>query len=323
MLPPHLQRPSRPVLGRSLALGLALLVSACGDSAPASATNSPPAVSRSLRGSIDIDPIVGVGETPFACIYLMGWRDARQGPPQLVRKLPAKPLPMSFSLDARHLASAGTIAGNWVLVARLDADGDAAAGVGDLQGTARRFVTADDPAVKIFLSDTLTADDVRPSTMGAGLDGVAGHGAAPVHPPISAEQLAAAKAAALAPKLGPRIRGTLTLAEEHAALNGTRTLFVIIKDKAAPRGMPRAVLQVDKPQFPLKFDVGVEHVPLDVENKQDLLAGQLYLTARLDADGGFMGAPGDIELAAPLPVTATEDANQKPVSAELNTRRND
>jgi hypothetical protein len=64
--------------------------------------------------------------------------------------------------------------------------------------------------------------------------------------------------------------------------------------------------------------MGVEHVPpIGVENPEDLLAGQLYLTARLDGDGSFMGEAGDIELAAPVPVTA----DQKPVKVVLDTRR--
>ena len=91
----------------------------------------------------------------------------------------------------------------------------------------------------------------------------------------------------------------------------------MLKDKALPRGMPRAVLMVDRPRFPLEFDIGVEHVPLNVENREDLLAGQLYLTARLDEDGNFMGEPGDIELAAPVPVTA----DSKPLDVLLDTRR--
>jgi hypothetical protein len=297
---------------------LLLAMLGCGDSGDASASGAPapttakPAVEpqpqthpgaqaeRALRGTIDIDPLLGLETGQHACVYLMGWRGLRQGPPQIVRKLTTTKMPVSFSMDARDLAAAGTIAGDWILVARLDGDSDAAPEEGDLQGEARGFVTADGPPARIFLTKRLTVEDARHAKLIA--EAVAAAGAPPATP---------------VPKTGPRIKGTISLAEEFGDMNGTRTLFVILKDKALPRGMPRAVMMVNQPQFPVTFDMGVEHIPLEVDNKEDLLAGQLYLTARLDDDGSFMGAPGDIELAAPLPVTA----DGKPVKLVLDTRR--
>jgi len=292
-------------------IGILLLVLAavgCSDSSDVAASSAttptlsaPPAAesaapTRALRGSIDIDPLLGVESGSHACIFLTGWRGIRQGPPQIMRKLTSTRMPVSFTMDARDLTAAGTISGDWILVARLDGDGDAAVGEGDIQGTAPDFVTADGTPARIFLTEKFTAEDVRHTKLLA----------APVTAPAAAE-----------PKSGPRFKGSIALAEEYASMNGTRTLFVMLKDKALPRGMPRAVLRVDKPQFPATFDMGVEHIPLAVENPEDLLAGQLYLTARLDGDGNFMGAPGDIELAAPVPVTA----DQEPVKVMLDTRR--
>ena len=288
----------------TLLLALALAAIGCSDSsdAAASTATNPPAVTqaptpgRALRGTIDIDPLLGVEAENHACLFLMGWRGIRQGPPQIARKITNTSMPASFSMDARDLAAAGTIAGDWILVARLDGDGDASLGEGDLQGATTGFVTADGPPVQIFLTEELSAEDVRHA------------------------QLLAAPATTPPPtdlKSGPRFKGTIELADEYADMNGTRTLFVILKDKPIPRGMPRAVMRLDKPQFPLTFDMGIEHIPLAVENPEDLLAGQLYLTVRLDEDGSFMGAPGDIELAEPTPVRA----NEKSIKVKLDTRR--
>jgi len=264
--------------------------------ASAPAATQAPAPSRALRGSIDIDPLLGVETENYTSIFLMGWRGIRQGPPQIIREITNTSLPASFALDARDLSTAGTIAGDWILVARLDGDGDVALGEGDLQGTTTGFVTADGPPAHIFLTEELNAEDVRHAELLA----------APAPPPPATES-----------KPGPRFKGTIELSDEYADMNGTRTLFVILKDKPLPRGMPRAVMRLDKPQFPVTFDMGVEHIPLAVENPEALLAGQLYLTARLDGDGNFMGAPGDIELAQPTPVMA----NEKTVKVKLDTRR--
>lgn len=303
---------------RITTLLLILAALGCGDSGDASASSAPApttaqpepgepqdaagseAAGPALRGSIDIDPLLGAGTRDHACLYLMGWRGIRQGPPQLVRKFTDIKMPISFTLDLRDLAGGGTLSGDWILVARLDGDGEASPAAGDLQGTARGFVTAGGPPARIFLTDELNAEDARHAEWLASPTGAVEDPATP------------------APKTGPRFRGTITLSESFADQNGTRTLFVMLKDKTLPRGMPRAVLMVDRPQFPFTFDMGVENVPpIGVENPEDLLEGQLYLTARLDNDGSFMGQPGDIELSAPVPMTA----DQTPVKVALDTRR--
>jgi len=303
-------------------------------------STSAPVATGVIRGVIELDPARAVTLADYRCIFLIGWRGERKGTAQLVRKLPAATLPVKFELDARDLMGPGTLSGEWTLAARLDADGDAAPARGDLEGVFTG-ATADGPTARLVLARTLTAEDERSLQIdgaghgadpgfGQGLGLGGGSGALPAgHPPLNQPALPAghpptggqAAAGAAAPTAGasttaadgkpkaavpgdPRIRGTLRLADEFAALDGTRTLFVMLKDSTADRGMPRAVLKVEQPRFPLAFDIGIEHVPLQVENKADLLTGQLYLTARLDGDGSIMKSAGDIELAAPLPVTA-------------------
>lgn len=94
-----------------------------------------------------------------------------------------------------------------------------------------------------------------------------------------------------------RIRGLVEVSGEYASAAATHTLFVVVKAKGgAP--MPRAVLRVDEPTFPLAFDIGPEQVMLNVDNPADMLLGDLVIYARLDADGSAMAAPGDYESAS-------------------------
>jgi len=117
---------------------------------------------------------------------------------------------------------------------------------------------------------------------------------------------------------GPRIRGTVELSDAFADRNGTATLYLSVKAGTSARGMPRAVQRVEAPRFPLAFDIGPEHVPLDVENKADLLLGDgLFVVARLDADGDALSKhPEDLE-ATPVPVVA----DGPPVTVTLDARR--
>lgn len=103
----------------------------------------------------------------------------------------------------------------------------------------------------------------------------------------------------------PHMRGMVELSPEFAEYDGTRTLFVIVRVPDGPP-MPRAVLRVDRPRFPLAFDIGPDQVVLNVDNPEDMLVGEFEIYARLDADGSAMAAPGDIESEA-VPVTAGTD----------------
>ena len=114
-----------------------------------------------------------------------------------------------------------------------------------------------------------------------------------------------APAAAQAPAAagGPAIRGTLRLADGLAAPAGG-VLFVIARSRAA--GPPLAVVRLPAGPFPMDFEIG----PGDVMIPGVPFAGEIQLTARIDADGdpltrspedlnaGLDGAvrPGDAEV---------------------------
>jgi len=90
---------------------------------------------------------------------------------------------------------------------------------------------------------------------------------------------------------GPPIRGTVSVADPLAGrLPSGAILFLIARNAAA--GPPLAVLRVPEPRFPLEFSLGPENRMLETIP----FAGEVQITARLDADGNAMSRqPGDLE----------------------------
>ncbi len=89
----------------------------------------------------------------------------------------------------------------------------------------------------------------------------------------------------------PPIRGTVSLAEELAGrVPEGAVLFLIARRDGA--GPPVAVERIAAPSFPLDFSLG----PEDRMIQTLPFAGELQLSARLDADGNALSRqPGDLE----------------------------
>ncbi len=95
----------------------------------------------------------------------------------------------------------------------------------------------------------------------------------------------------LASASGP-IRGEIDLDPDLAmARPDGGVLFVIARPQGMTAGPPLAVLRIPSPEFPLDFSIGPENVMIPTMQ----FAGEISLSARLDADGNAMtrGA-GDI-----------------------------
>ena len=91
------------------------------------------------------------------------------------------------------------------------------------------------------------------------------------------------------------ITGEIVLPAELAmARPDGGVLFVIARPKGARGGPPLAVLRIPSPDFPLAFSIGPKNVMIPTMQ----FAGEISLSARLDADGNAMtrGA-GDISSA--------------------------
>jgi len=111
-------------------------------------------------------------------------------------------------------------------------------------------------------------------------------------PPRGAPPLAAA-----AGESGPPIRGTIRLAPALAGrVPDGAVLFLIARRGGA--GPPLAVQRIPQPRFPLEFSIGPDDRMLETIP----FAGELELSARVDADGNAMSRqPGDLEGRAAAP----------------------
>jgi hypothetical protein len=105
-------------------------------------------------------------------------------------------------------------------------------------------------------------------------------------PPLAAEAAAAN---------GPPIRGTVSVSDELSGqLPAGAVLFLIARRGSA--GPPLAVERFASPRFPLEFSLGPEDRMLETLP----FAGEVQISARLDADGNAMSRqPGDLEGRAP------------------------
>lgn len=218
----------------------------------------------------------------FTSLYVEGYRVGSDLGVQLSASLPAARLPATLTLGAVDLTMPGVLRGDWRLVARLDQDGFSPVTPGDVAGESLVSVGRDGGRATISLDRVLGRDDVQPESE-------------------------------------PRFRGTLELDPAFAAADGTGVLFLNIKQSPDARGMPRASLRIERPSFPVRFDIGAEHVPLQVDNKADMLLGDLWFVARLDGDGNAMTKQaGDLSsepiqvAAGGQPFSVTLDVPQQP-----------
>lgn len=101
------------------------------------------------------------------------------------------------------------------------------------------------------------------------------------------------------PGEGPRIRGTVALDPQFAAQAAGHPLVIILRSSQG-QGMPIAVLRVEQPSFPVSFDLGAEHAPLQSDDTPQILQAENKLLARLSISGVVTGAPEDLESAPQL-----------------------
>ncbi len=96
-----------------------------------------------------------------------------------------------------------------------------------------------------------------------------------------------------APSADP-IQGTITLAPQWVGkVPAGAVVFLIARSASA--GPPLAVKRIEDPRFPLKFSIGAD----DRMIKSRPFAGEIHLSARLDADGNASTrSPGDLQSTA-------------------------
>ena len=98
------------------------------------------------------------------------------------------------------------------------------------------------------------------------------------------------------PGEGPRIQGTVALDPQFAAQAAGHPLMIILRSQQG-QGMPIAVLRVEQPGFPVRFDLGAEHAPLQSDDTPQILQAENKLFARISISGAMTGGPDDLESA--------------------------
>jgi cytochrome c-type biogenesis protein CcmH len=81
---------------------------------------------------------------------------------------------------------------------------------------------------------------------------------------------------------GQTISGKISVDPKlKSKIDGTASLFIIVRQAGATAGPPLAVKKIEKPRFPLPYAVGSENVMMQGMP----LTGKVAITARLDKDG--------------------------------------
>jgi cytochrome c-type biogenesis protein CcmH len=243
---------------------------------------------HTLQGTVRIDPKLASQVSGDEVLFLIA-RSAQGGPAVAVERYAAPSFPMQVSLSSDSASvHGGSLAGHWLVFARLDKDGDAGAlAEGDMLGATAGPVSPDGPPFEIVIDELVDAALVQAAGMAAAAQG--GEAQAPAGQ--------AAAAAAAPPPLGSEpaegaggeVRGLIRLHPELAdSAAGRPVLFIIARP--AGGGPPIAVKRVPAPSFPYEFSLGSADAMTGGQ-----FSGQVTILARLDADGAA-GPPasGDI-----------------------------
>ena len=276
-----------------------------------------------LRVVVTLKDGLGIDPARFTSLFVFARRDPTSKLPDLMIRVLNPEFPARVELTAANAMSPGGTQGAFSITARLDADSDVKAGIGDVQGISAEACVANGPPATVVLNQVLDGNGLGPrpevggappSFAGGGAPAAggapfAGGGGAPFAgggaPQPSAEDLA-----------GPRLKARIELDPSFASMDGKATLFVMVRSAKTARGMPLAVRRVEGASFPLEIEMGTENVPLQVDNKAEMLQGDIVISARLSMSGGVIGATGDLETDS-LPIQAGGEA----VTLALDHRR--
>jgi hypothetical protein len=260
----------------------------------------------------------------YQCVFVMGRRGADARFPEMVKRLPAGPFPLTFELTARDLMGVGSLRGEWHLSARLDHDGDAPFAKGDLQGDTETTVGAEGAAATVVM-DTLVEQDAPPSaaldtsmgghggatpTMPAGhgeADPHAGHDHGPTEPlvdPHAGHDHAPGEHGLPVEDDGLTVAVRIDLSEDVVAAP-PGMLFVFIRASETGQGMPLAVEAMENPSFPITLALGIADMPIAFDNAEDLLSGGLWISATLDIDGNASSKEAGDLVAGPIEALKT------------------
>ncbi len=232
------------------------------------------ATAKSIAGTVDLAPSVAAKVPAGAIVYVMAKQQLSDRIPLAVFRAPAGAFPMKFTLDESNVMQQGMpFDGEFVLLARIDGDGNAGAQPGDLEGATPRAVKVGSRDVKVVVD----------SIVGGG-GGSGAMTAAPAPTPIAGAKGAITGSISIDPQLASKVPAGATL-------------YIMAKMSATDR-IPIAVVRDSVGAFPMKFTMDQSNVmqqgmPFD---------GEVFLIARIDQDGMAGAAPGDMEGMTPAAI---------------------
>ena len=219
--------------------------------------NDPEIQKKKITGTITLSANVAKENLQGTSLFIFARPiGVTSGPPLAVKRLGPVNLPFEFSIGQMDTMLEGAdFSGQITVTARLDRDGIAGAGPGDIEGKINAKVG--DIGIQISLNQVVGENGVQK----------------PEGPPQSVSGKII-----IEPKLKNKIPE-----------NGT--LFVFVRPEGVEGGPPLAVKRMPLAGFPQNFTISEK----DAMRSTARFEGNLTLTVRVDQDGDARAAPGDIE----------------------------
>jgi hypothetical protein len=221
--------------------------------------NDPEIQKKKVTGTIQLPADISEKVSRNASLFIFARPvGVESGPPLAVKKLGVVNFPFEFNIGQMDTMLQGAdFSGQVTVSARLDGDGIAGGGPGDVEGKIE--ATVGDTGVKIVLSHLVGSEKKSPQASLSGDQAITGNIV-----------------------LDTKIKGFVP--EEGS-------LFIFIRPEGVVRGPPLAVKRMAFTGFPQSFTISEK----DAMRATAKFEGNLTLAARLDQDGDARSAPGDIE----------------------------
>lgn len=234
--------------------------------------NDPQIQAKKVTGTIRIAPELADKMSKNATLFILARPSGvESGPPMAVKRLRGVKFPYSYSIGQMDTMLEGiNFTGKVNITARLDQDGMAQAGPGDIEGKISAQVGEADKDIVL--------NHLIPGTPAAG--------------PGVSRTVDKVIPALLAKAQGKTVSGTVTADTSVVkSIAPNSILFVILRKIGQTGGPPLAVQLHEKGALPLKFAIGQNDAVLP----DATVEGKVEVIVRIDQDGNATSSPGDIE----------------------------
>lgn len=221
--------------------------------------NDPEVQKKKVTGTIQLPADISQKISRTASLFIFARPvGVESGPPLAVKRLGVVNFPFEFNIGQMDTMLQGAdFSGKVTISARLDSDGVAGGGPGDVEG--KVDATVGDTGVEIILNQMFGGEEKSAQASSSG------------------DQTISGKIV-----IDPKIKDSVP--EEGA-------LFVFVRPEGVVSGPPLAVKRMAFTGFPQSFSISEK----DAMRSTVRFEGNLTLSARLDQDGDARSAPGDIE----------------------------